>query len=134
MTATVLMRMADGKAGKSKLPYTDVNADAWYNDSVRWAYENGIVPESDKFRPDENITREELADMLYRFAGSPEINAAVLDFTDMDKITPDYKNALAFCVENKIINGYEDGSVKPENRATRAEVAAMIFRFKQAIR
>ncbi|MBQ7820730.1 MAG: S-layer homology domain-containing protein [Clostridia bacterium] len=132
MATTVLMRMADGEAKNTALPYTDVAEGAWYTPGIAWAYENGVIASADKFRPDENITREELADMLYRYAGS-EAAEAELDFTDADEITPEYADAIAFCVNSGIIGGYDDGSVRPKGGATRAEVSAMIFRFANLV-
>ena len=132
MVTCVLMRMANESAGDITLPYTDLDGDAWYVDGIKWAYEKGIIDSAPKFRPDEKITREELADMLFKYADAKKSNTT-LDFTDADSVTSSYKDALIYCVSNKIINGYDDGSLKPQNGATRAEVAAMIYRFATVI-
>ena len=132
MAITVLMRISGGATVESALPYTDVMPGAWYENSIKWAYENKVIEHGDKFRPDDNITREELADMLYRVAmltGRDGNASGTLSFTDADSISPDYSDGLAFCTEAGIIGGYSDGTVKPKNGATRAEVSTMIKRF-----
>ena len=128
MAVTVLMRMAGEEAAEVTLPYSDVNASAWYVPGIKWAYANKVIEGDDNFRPDESITREELADMLYRYAGKTPVEVK-LDFADADKISSDRVDAIAFCVNAGIINGYEDKTVKPAGTATRAEVSAMIYRF-----
>ncbi|MBQ7822474.1 MAG: S-layer homology domain-containing protein, partial [Clostridia bacterium] len=129
MAATVLMRLAESDAAVSDHPYTDVAKDAWYNKAVGWAYANKISDtQSDKFRPDEPITREELASFLYNFANDGKAGTSS-SFTDTASITAAYKDAVDYCVEKKIINGYDDGSFMPQNKASRAEVSTMITRF-----
>ena len=132
MTTSLLMNISKGKPSTSKLTYTDVNKDAWYYDSVVWASENGIVGNDQLFRPDEAITREELAYMLYNHSGNdPKITE--LKFTDNSDISPEYREAVEFCVASGIINGYDDNSLRPQSRVTRAEAAAIIFRYNQNI-
>ena len=132
MATTVLMRMANGTAGDTLLPYTDVNASAWYVNSLKWAYKNGIIDGGTSFRPDANITREELADMLYRtsmlFAKDGDAKG---ELTFKDAASVKYKDALLFCTGAGIIGGYSDNTVKPQNSATRAEVSTMIKRFEK---
>ena len=131
MLVTVLSRLAGG-AGKDTCSFTDVNTNAWYANGVAWAEKNAIVAKGTKFRPDENATREELADMLYRYAqmlykgssleGAPE-------FADSKSVTPAYLDGVKFCTINGIISGYSDNTIRPKNSATRTEVATMIKRF-----
>ena len=134
MVVTVLMRMSGGVARNFTLPYTDVNGSAWYANSLKWALENGIIDSGESFRPDANVTREELADMLYRtaliYAKEGDI-ASALAFKDTDSITEKYKDAILFCTSAGIIGGYGDNTVKPQNSATRAEVSTMIKRFEK---
>ncbi len=131
MLVTVLSRLA-GDAGKDSCTFTDVSENAWYANGVAWAEKNGIVKAGGKFRPDDNATREELADMLYRYAvmlykgGSLE---GATDFADSKDISPDYLDGVKFCTINGIIGGYSDNTIKPKNSATRTEVATMIKRF-----
>ena len=131
MLVTVLSRLA-GNTAKGVSTYTDVNQNAWYAQGVYWAEKNGIVAAGGKFRPDENATREEMGDMLYRYADmlyrKGTLDTAV-DFVDAASITPAYADGIKFCTKNGIIGGYSDKTIKPKNNATRAEVATMIKRF-----
>ena len=137
MLVTVLSRMAGVSGDTSKITYTDVNKEAWYASGVAWAEQLGIVNAGGKFRPDENATREELADMLYRaaycFYTKIDINAAP-DFKDMSSANSEYADGIKFCTKNGIIGGYTDGTIKPANSATRAEVATMIMRFAKYLK
>ncbi|MBQ7821052.1 MAG: S-layer homology domain-containing protein [Clostridia bacterium] len=132
MVTTVLMRMANGRVKDGTLPYTDLAVGAWYEKGIKWAYQNGVIAEGDSFRPDDSVTREELADMLYKYAltkGYTPTEGELKTFADADKITPAYAEAVSFCVNSGIIGGYEDGTIRPQNGATRTEVAAMVQRF-----
>ncbi len=136
MLVTVLSRLASKDASINGITYTDVNKEAWYVPGVAWAEANGIVDAGGAFRPDDNATREELADMLYRYAKSQykkiDLSAAKA-FTDSASVTAKYADGIKFCTVNGIIGGYTDGSIKPKNNATRAEVATMIQRFVKAL-
>jgi hypothetical protein len=132
MLVTVLYRMS-GASGYKKSSFTDVSENAWFAPGVAWAEINGIVKAGGKFRPDDNATREEMADMLYRFASSQfkYASASAKSFTDSASINKDYVDGVNFCTATGIIGGYSDGSIKPQNSATRAEVATMIKRFNK---
>ena len=134
MLVTVLARLAGDTENKSEYSYKDVSTDAWFAPGVSFAYSNGIVDSGDAFRPDDNVTREELADMLYRYAQNTgkNVELADIDFTDADSITESMKDSVAYCVNAGIIKGYNDNTFKPTNSATRAEVATMILRFVNA--
>ncbi|MBE6605861.1 MAG: hypothetical protein E7635_02330 [Ruminococcaceae bacterium] len=131
MLVTVLARLA-GNTDKGTSTYTDVNQNAWYAPGVAWAEANNIVNKGGKFRPDENATREEMADMLYRYA-KMYFKEGNLDgaqaFSDSSNITAAYADGVKFCTKNGIIGGYPDGTVGPKKNATRTEVATMIMRF-----
>ena len=136
MLVTVLSRLAGGTESINDITYTDVNKAAWYAPGVAWAEANGIVKAGGKFRPDENATREELADMLYKFALAQfkkvDLSTAK-SFTDSATVTAEYADGVNFCTANGIIGGYSDGSIKPKANATRAEVATMIKRLVSAL-
>ncbi|MBO7148733.1 MAG: S-layer homology domain-containing protein [Clostridia bacterium] len=134
MLATVLMRIYYEGGEIKDAGYTDVAKNAWYANAVNWAYTAGLVdPALDKFRPDAAATREEMADMLYRMALSQNktknYEDAKLEFKDAASVTPEYTAGISFATYNGIITGYTDGSVKPKNTATRAEVTTMIRRY-----
>ncbi|MBQ7822470.1 MAG: S-layer homology domain-containing protein [Clostridia bacterium] len=131
MLVTVLSRLSNSSE-LAKTSFTDVVAGAWYENAVAWAEKNEIVTKGTSFRPDDNATREELADMLYRYAFSRYKKTDIMDakqFADSADVSPEYADAVKFCSANGIIGGYTDGTIKPKNTATRAEVATMIKRF-----
>ena len=101
----------------------------WYAAAQRWAVESGVSDGSD---PDGRITREQLAAMLYRFAGEPDLLdselAALSEFEDDEDVSGYAYRAMAWAVSNGIINGV-DGALAPRSFATRAQVAAMLMRF-----
>ena len=134
MLAVVLSRLAEDTENKSEYPFADVDANAWFASGVSFAYASGIVDAGEAFRPDDNITREELADMLYRYAKKTGKKAELsdIDFADTDKISADKRDAIAYCVNAGIIKGYSNNTVNPTGSATRAEVATMIYRFVNA--
>ena len=135
MLATVLSRLAGDTANDSAVPYKDLSEGAWYLPGVSFAYASNIVDSGDSFRPDDNVTREELADMLYRFAkySGKNISTSELNFEDNADISENMRDGVAYCVNAKIINGYDNGKYfKAKNEATRAEVATMIMRFVNA--
>lgn len=96
-----------------------------YEQGMAWAVANGISDGSD---PDGQITREQLATMLWRYAGFPASSYA-LNQPDTDSISDYAQTAMAWAVEAGILSGYDDGSLQPDTTATRAVVAAMIQRF-----
>lgn len=128
---TVLSRMA-GSTKNGDTTYTDTNDNAWYAQGVYWAESEGIVAAGGKFRPDDKATREELADMLYKYAVSlykqGSIDGAPV-FADSQGVTPAYADGVKFCTKNGIISGYAGNIMKPQGNATRAEAATMIKRF-----
>ena len=108
--------------------FTDVAASAWYSDAVIWAAANNIVGGygNGQFGPDDNITREQLAVMLWRYSGSPAATSKELRFNDADQISGYAVDALRWAVENGIVNGYGNGRLGPKGLATRAQVAQML--------
>lgn len=107
-------------------PFTDVGG-AWYSDAVIWATEKNIVSGygNGLFGPDDNITREQLAVMLWRYAGEP-IASTNLTFSDTDQVSGFAQSAICWAVENKILNGKGSNILAPKSFATRAEVAQML--------
>ena len=111
------------------MTFTDVPEDAWYLKYVAAAQNNGIVlgDESGAFYPEANITRQDMAVILYR-AAKVERSRAKLTFTDADKISDYATDAVTYLSANGIINGFEDGSFGPLQNATRAQTAVIIYR------
>ncbi|MCI8477078.1 MAG: S-layer homology domain-containing protein [Oscillospiraceae bacterium] len=114
------------------LQYGDVAEDAsWYTEAVRWATSQGIVGGygNGMFGPNDNITREQLAVMLWRYVGSPAAANKKLHFTDAGKASGYALEALRWAVENGIINGKGGGILDPKGLATRAQVAQILKNF-----
>jgi len=136
MIVTILYRAA-GSPDVSGLsnPFSDVAGGQYYRDAVIWAAANGIVAGigNGKYDPDANITRQDLAVILYRYAQWAGIELPVTQdytgFTDDAHVANYAKDAIEAFFKAGIINGYPDGSFQPNGTATRAEVAAMIHRF-----
>lgn len=113
--------------------FTDVTASAWYSNAVIWAAANNIVSGYGNalFGPDDNITREQLAVMLWRYSGSPAVANKELQFNDADQISDYALDALLWAVENGIINGKGNGILDPKGLATRAQVAQMLKNYME---
>ena len=117
----------EGKPAATGLgAFTDVAPEAWYAPAIAWAAERGIVSGGGMFGPDDSITREQLAVMLWRYAGSPAATERELRFTDADKAGGYALEALGWAVENGVLNGYGDGRLDPGGLATRAQAAQML--------
>lgn len=111
--------------------FTDVQSSAWYADAVSWAARKGIVSGygNGQFGPDDSITRQQLAVMLWKYAGEPASNAGLDSFTDIDKASHYALTALRWAVEKGIISGKGNGILDPAGNATRAEVAQMLMNY-----
>ena len=139
MLATILYRLEGKPAVQTKNTYTDVAAGTWYTDAVIWASENGIVTGygNGKFGPTDNITREQMAVMLYRYAAYKNYdvtNASDLQgFIDMQSISAWALNAIKWANAEKLINGRTAQTIVPGGNATRAEAAAILMRFRENI-
>ena len=118
MVNTVLARLAG-------VDTTPVGSEAWYEIGTEWAKRSGIT---DGTNPEASITREQLAAMLYRFSGTPEVNGD-LSFSDAHEISDYAQDALLWAVQNGIMNGVGSGHIAPSAEAERAQVAAMLARY-----
>ena len=133
MFATVLYRMAGSpevtEAQKKACPFTDLTAD-WYQDAVVWAYDAKVVNgvSEKEFAPGQEITREQLVAMLYRFSGAKD-GGDLSKITDAGTISEYAKPAVGWAVANGIVAGFPDGSFQPQGNATREQMAAIIARF-----
>ena len=116
MVSTVLARLA-GEDTSGSTP--------WYAKGTAWAVENGV---SDGKNPESPVTREQMATMLYRFAGSPEVSGE-LSFADAAQVSAWAHDAVLWCVQNGILNGVSGNRLAPQALAQRAQVAAMLQRF-----
>lgn len=119
MVNTVLARLAgvDTSGGEQ-----------WYTKGTEWAKANGI---SDGTNPEQEVTREQLAAMLYRYADSPAVSGA-LRFDDAGAVSDWAYAAVKWCAENGIMNGVGSNLAAPQGLARRGQVAAMLMRFLRA--
>lgn len=136
MMAQILYSMA-GKPALSDqelgAPYGDVPADAWFSSAVYWARLNGVVSgySDSQFAPNDSITREQLALMLYNYAGKPAVSTETLPFADDGSISDYAVSAMRWAVDQGILSGKADNLLDPRGIATRAEAAQMIMKFSQ---
>ena len=139
--AAVLRRLAGGNPSGT-VSFDDVASGAWYYDDVRWAAAAGLVEGSDddgdgvySFRPEESITRQELMTILYRYAGGAGAGADLSGFGDADRVGGWAKDAVAWAAAADLLRGVSgaDGRLllAPQNRVTRAQLAAFLNRFTQ---
>lgn len=142
MFATVLMRL-EKSAGKNvdgfSHSFKDVASGSWYENGVAWASHAAVVngTAAGIFEPDKNITREQLAVMMYRYAEYLGLDMSVKndshDFADSSEISSYAKKATAWAYENGIMTGKSGNRIDPAGNASRAEVAAVMTRFVKLI-
>ena len=102
----------------------------WYDQGVQWAMANGI---SDGTNLQGSVSREQLATMLYRYAGSPTVSCSVEGFSDAGSISSWAENAMTWAVDSGLISGMGDGTVNSQGQAERAQVATILMRFIENI-
>lgn len=131
MLATVLYNLEGCPDQVLTSAFSDVNSDAWYAAGVSWAAANGITNGygDGQFGPNDNVTREQLAAMLWRYMGSPAADEQVSDFMDADQASSYAMDALYWATANGILNGYGNGHLDPCGLATRAQAAQMLKNF-----
>ena len=138
MFAAVLSRFAKADTSGLENQFTDIADGSWYAGAVNWAAENNIVAgnEEGRFSPDSEITREQIAAVLYRYAQSIGLDVSVSEnplqqFSDRGAISDWAAEALAWAVQAQILQGTGADTISPSDSATRAQAAAMIERFAQ---
>lgn len=139
MFVTILYRAAGEPTVNKKAEFADVDAQKYYASAVVWANDNEIVNGMTKtlFAPDDNITREQMATMLYRFVKaigkSTEIEGEI-KYIDTDMISDYAEKAIIWANAVEIMKGNEDNSFTPLRNATRAEAAAVFVRLMELIK
>lgn len=121
MSRGMLMTVLARYAGESTEGGT-----VWYEKGMNWAKNKGI---SDGSAPNRNITREQLAAMLYCYAGEPDGAADLSAYTDAGSVSAYAEKAVQWCVKNGILTSKTSSTLAPKATATRAECAAMLQRF-----
>ena len=126
---TFLWRAAGSPAAVSEIsPFADVPEDAYYYDAVSWAAEQGITggTGAGNFSPDAVVTRGQTVTFLYRAAGSPVVSGNRV-FADVSEDAY-YAGAVAWAVDEGIINGVGDNVFRPETNCTRAQIVTFLYR------
>ncbi len=136
---TILYRLAGQPAVSGDLPFPDVESGTWYTDAVAWAAQNGIVNgvSDTEFAPGDDISREQLAAILYRYAACQGYDvsqrADLSGFGDASSISGYAQEALSWAHAQGLVLGFEDGSLRPQGTASRAQIAAVLMRFLAAV-
>ncbi len=136
MLAQTLYAMSGKPAVKVESTFADVAANAWYADAVNWAAEKGYVSGvgDGKFAPDASVTREQMALILYRYAGSPDASGmAQKEFADSSSVSAYAVDAIRWAVHEGLISGMENNTLAPQGTATRAQVAQILMNFHQKL-
>lgn len=141
MIVTVLHRMeATPEAGEAG--FSDVPREEYYARAVDWAYASGVVSgyggnETGAFGPENSITREQLASILYRYARKKGLDVTargdLSGFADQGAISDYARESMAWAVGMGLISGMGDGTISPAGNATRAQVATILMRYCQNI-
>ena len=140
MVVTMLYRLEGEPRVTGSSGFDDVASGAWYADAVTWAAENGIVNgvSDTEFAPNVNITREQLAAILYRYAEYNDYDVSGRDdlseFTDRSSISSYALDAMRWAVDEGLITGITNTTIKPQGTATRAQAATMFMRFMSTVK
>ena len=137
MIVTILWRLEGEPEADYAMSFADVPEGQWYTDAIRWAASTGVVSgySDAAFGPNDAITREQLAAILYRYAQSKGKDVSIgedtnlLSFADAGDWSDWSVSALQWAVGSGIINGMSDGTLNPKGEATRAQVATMLMRY-----
>lgn len=127
----MLVLAFDLSTGEKELPFEDVGENDWFRDYVAIAYHSGIVSGTDKnaFSPQEPLTREMAAAMLYKAAQrkGTSLNERSEQFADMNRVSGYAYDAIAALSAVGVISGYEDGTVRPQDFCDRAQAAQLVY-------
>ena len=133
---TILWRLENSPMVNYLMQFEDVAAEKYYTEAIRWATSEGIVGGygNGKFGPDDPITRQQLAAMIYRYeqykgGGFTGLWAFRLEFNDVAELSDYAYEPMCWCVMNGIVGGKGNGILDPNGPATRAQAAAMLMRY-----
>ena len=136
MMATILWRMEGSPAPTAEARFTDVRSGQWYSEAVAWTAQSGVYTgyADGSFRPNDSITREQLAAILYRYAKYKGVDVSVgedtniLSYADAAEISDYAFPAMQWACGAGVMQG-SNGNLLPRGRATRAQIAAMLHRY-----
>ncbi|OUN08848.1 hypothetical protein B5G40_14325 [Flavonifractor sp. An9] len=140
MVVTILWRLEGQPETDATLSFTDVESGVWYTEAVRWAAAEGIVKgySDTVFAPNDTVTREQLATILYRYAESKGYDVSakgdLTTFTDGAKTSSWAAEAMEWSVGSKLLSGKGGNVLDPTGTATRAEVAQIFTNFAQNLK
>lgn len=135
MMVQVLYNMSGQPEVDGTMPFTDVAPDDWYYHAVLWAYQNGIAAgvSATEFAPDEDVTREQSAVLLYHDAEKSGYDTAakadLSNYTDADAVANWAQTAMQWAVANHIIAGTSETTLEPSSNATRAQTAQILYNY-----
>lgn len=139
MLVTILYRLAGEPEVEGESGFDDVSGDEYYAKAVTWARQNGIVNgiTNKTFGPNDNVTREQIVTIIYRFAQHMGYNVVIDEddidmdaFEDADDIEEYAYQAIRFAIVKGIVNGRTKSTINPKDDATRAEIATIVQRFE----
>ena len=132
MMVTILYRL-DGEGEYAAHPFKDVAKDTWYDEAVAWGYATGVVKgtSATTFSPDDYVTREQAATLLYRYAQycgeDVSTMGSLMGFEDAKQVSSFARDAMRWAVGEGIINGRSETVLEPLGTATRAEIAKILY-------
>lgn len=138
MLVTVLYRAEGEPATNRSIPFADIEMGSWYANAVIWAQQNGIINgvSETQFSPNDNITREQIAAIMYRYANLKGMDAVTLEenlhYADANEISEYAVSAMNWAVGTGLMKGKSTTTINPKDNATRAEIAAILQRFMEA--
>ncbi len=133
----MLYRLAGSPETELTEQFKDVAENAWYAEAVAWAYANEITTgiTEDLFAPEANVTREQVVTFLARYAAQTgidtETEADLSQYTDANMVSEYAVPAMAWAIENGIINGMGNDTLAPKADSTRAQIATILMRFTE---
>ncbi len=140
MLVTVLYRLEGEPATNRSIPFVDVDMGAYYGNAVSWAKANGIVSgvTETEFAPNDNITREQIAAIMHRYAKFKGYdvtvgeNTNILSYDDFADISEYAIAPMQYAAGSGLMKGKTESTLNPKDNATRAEIAAILHRFIEA--
>ena len=140
MMAQILYNLEDNPAVNGGSAFGDVGSGSWYADAVAWASANSVITGYDNgnYGPNDSITREQMALMLYRYAAlkgydTTQSGAGLTGFADAESVSSWAGEAMTWAVNAGVINGKDGNRLDPQGTATRAEVAQVLMNFGQNV-
>ena len=133
MIVTILWRLEGSPIVSHLMDYSDVKPEDWCGEAVRWATSTGVATGygNGTFGPNDPITREQMAAMLWRYAGSPRADGSLLSFADRAQTSDWAQPAMIWAVKQGLIAGVSHDWLNPRGKATRAQAATILMRFAE---